>query len=109
MVLTLLAFFAIFVLISSIGILIFYRQAALRRLAKLVSRTQEASLLLTVVPEPGARLEKLVKPFEKIVPRSPEDVSTLRKRLNRAGYREKTYVSIFYLDMMMVVFGMCFV
>jgi tight adherence protein C len=109
MVLTLLAFFAIFVLISSIGILIFYRQAALRRLAKLVSRTQEASLLLTVVPEPGARLEKLVKPFEKIVPRSPEDVSTLRKRLNRAGYREKTYVSIFYSAKLLVPIALCIV
>jgi tight adherence protein C len=107
MTLALLAFFAVFLLISSIGILIFYRQAALRRLGQMVANTQEASLLRPVVPEPGARLEKLVKPFEKIVPRSPEDVSTLRKRLICAGYREKSYVNIFYSAKLMVPVALC--
>ena len=109
MTLALLAFFAVFLLISSIGILIFYRQAALRRLGQMVSRTQEASLLRPVVPEPGARLEKLVRPFEKIVPRSPEDVSTLRKRLISAGYREKSYVNIFYSAKLLVPIALCIV
>jgi tight adherence protein C len=107
MTLALLAFFAVFLLISSIGILIFYRQAALRRLGQMVANTQEASLLRPVVPEPGARLEKLVKPFERIVPRSPEDVSTLRKRLICAGYREKSYVNIFYSAKLMVPVALC--
>jgi tight adherence protein C len=64
-------------------------------------------LLRPVVPEPGARLEKLVKPFERIVPRSPEDVSTLRKRLICAGYREKSYVNIFYSAKLMVPVALC--
>jgi tight adherence protein C len=109
MTLALLAFFAVFLLISSMGILIFYRQAALRRLGQMVSRTQEASLLRTVVPEPGARLEKLVKPFDKIVPRTSEDVSTLRKRLISAGYREQSYVNIFYSAKLLVPVALCMV
>jgi tight adherence protein C len=92
----LVAFIAGFVLISSLGILIFYRQTALRRLSQVVSRTADASLLGTITPTTGSRVEKLVKPFQKVVPRSAQDVSTIQRRLARAGYREESYVNIFY-------------
>ena len=96
MQLALYAFFAAFILVASLGVLIFYRQAALRRLSEVVSRTAMAGLLTSAPPTAGARVEKLIKPFQKVVPRSPEDVSTVQKRLIRAGYRDKSYVNIFY-------------
>jgi len=106
MALALLAFFAAFLLISSLGILLFYRQRALRRLSQIVSRTPDAKLLDSIAP-PGARIEKLVKPFEKVLPRSAEDVSTVQKRLIRAGYREKSYVNIFYSSKVLVPGLLC--
>jgi tight adherence protein C len=96
MQLALFAFLAAFLLITSLGLLIFYRQAALRRLREVVSRAANATLLDPLAPAPGTLIEKLVKPFEKVVPRSPEDVSTVEKRLIRAGYRKKSYVNVFY-------------
>src|SRR5665213_1722948 len=101
------AFLAAFLWISSLGVLIFYRQAALRRLSQVVSRAAEASLLRSIAPTPGARIEKFVKPFQKVVPRSPSDVSTVQKRLIRAGYRDKSYVNIFYSSKVLVPGLLC--
>jgi tight adherence protein C len=96
MELALFAFVAAFLLMSSLGILVFYRQKTLRRLSQVVTRSADASLLLAIAPAPGSRVEKLVKPFHKVLPRSSKDVSTVQKRLIRAGYREKSCVNIFY-------------
>jgi tight adherence protein C len=91
------AFIAVFLLVLSAGVLIFYRQATLRRLLRVMARSSDASMLqaIAVVP-PSAKIEKLVHPFQRVLPRSPQEVSILQKRLIRAGYREKSYVNIFY-------------
>jgi tight adherence protein C len=107
MLLALFAFFAAFLLISSIGILIFYRQAALRRLSQVVSRAADASLLRSIAPTRGSKIEKLVKPFEKVLPRSAQEVSTVQKRLIRAGYRDKAYLNIFYSSKVLVPGLLC--
>ena len=109
MALTALAFFAAFVLITSIGILLFYRQAVLHRLSLVVSQTADASVLSSIPATTGAKLEKLVKPFQKVVPRTPEESSTVQKRLIRAGYREKSYINIFYSSKVLVPVGLCII
>ncbi len=107
MQLILFTFLAAFLLISSIGGLLFYRQTTLRRLTQVVSRTDDAAILRSISPTPSARIEKLVKPFENVVPRSPKDVSSVQKRLVRAGYRESAYVNIFYSSKLLVPALLC--
>ena len=87
MQLAIIAFLAAFLLMSSLGVLLFYRHTPLRRLSQVVSRAEEASLLRSIVAPAGSRLERLVKPFQRIVPRNPADLSTVQKRLALAGYR----------------------
>ena len=105
--LALLVFLAAFLLTSSVGVLIFHRTAALRRLSQIVSPPVDAALLRSIAPASGSRIEKLVKPFENVVPRSKEDISTLQKRLFRAGYREKSCANIFYSAKVLVPGGLC--
>jgi tight adherence protein C len=107
MELALFAFAAVFLLMSSLGVLMFYRQKTLQRLSQVVSRPADASILRAVAPPPGSRIEKLVKPFQKVLPRSPKDVSTLQKRLTSAGYREKSYVNIFYSFKVLLPVSLC--
>jgi tight adherence protein C len=109
MQLAIFAFLAAFLLLSSLGLLIFYRQATLRRLSQVVSRADDASLLGSLAPPPGSRLERLVKPFQKVVPRSSAEVATLQKRLARAGYREPSYINIFYSAKVLVPAALCLV
>jgi len=105
--LALFAFIAAFLLISSIGVSLFTRHNALRRLSKATAAPMDAALLQAIAPTPRSRVEKLVKPFQKVVPRSPEDVSTVQKRLIRAGYREQAYVNIFYSSKVLVPGILC--
>ena len=108
MQLAIFAFLAAFLLMSSAGLLIFYRQTTLRRLSQ-VSRAEDVSLLGAIAPPPGSRLEKLVKPFQKLLPRSQADISIVQKRLARAGYREQSYVNIFYSSKVLVPAVLCLV
>jgi tight adherence protein C len=105
--LALLAFGAVFLLLSSLGVLMFYRQKTLQRLSQIVSRPADASILRDVAPPPGSRIEKLVKPFQKVLPRNPQDVSTLQKRLVSAGYRGKAYINIFYSCKVLLPVSLC--
>ena len=69
--------------------------ATRRRLA--VAVAEPSGFVLDAPPvEPGARVARIVEPFQRILPRSSAEVSVVQKRLIRAGYREKTYVNIFY-------------
>ena len=68
------------------------------RFASLVGRRAKPSgtLLQNLVPAPQASVETIVKPFQNLLPRSPEEVSVVQKRLIRAGYRDRGAVNIFY-------------
>ena len=107
MQLAILAFLAAFLLMSSLGFLLFYRHSPNRRLSQVVSRAEDASILRSIAPPAGSRLERLIKPFQSIVPRNPADVSTVQKRLARAGYREQSYTNIFYSSKVMVPGALC--
>jgi tight adherence protein C len=107
MQLAIFAFLAAFLLMSSLGLLLFYRYTPQRRLSQVVSRAEDSSILHSIVPPATSRLERLVKPFQKIVPRNPADVSTVQKRLARAGYREESYINIFYSSKVLVPGALC--
>jgi tight adherence protein C len=100
-------FLTAFLLMSSIGVLLFYRQTSLRRLSQVISRGEDANVLRSIAPTPVSRIDKFTKPFQKVVPRSPQDISTVQKRLSRAGYRQASYVNIFYSSKVLVPGVLC--
>jgi tight adherence protein C len=90
-----LTFAAVFILLSGIGSVLFYRRSAHRRLAVAVAEPS-AFILDAPVVHPSAKVARIVEPFQRMLPKSTAEVSVVQKRLIRAGYREKTYVNIFY-------------
>lgn len=105
--LALLVFLAAFLLTSGVGALVFSQQAARRRLSQVASPPVDDALLRSIALTPGLRIARLMKPFEKVVPRSKEDISSLQKRLIAAGYREKSCVNIFYGSKVLVPGILC--
>lgn len=95
MVAAILTFAAFFLLLAVAGSVLIHRQTTRRRLAVAVA---EPSGFVLDAPhvEPGARMARIVEPFQRMLPRSSAEVSVVQKRLIRAGYREKSYVNIFY-------------
>jgi tight adherence protein C len=91
-------FVATFGLVVSAGLLLFHRNRLGTRLQHIVDQTSGTSMgrvgrLLQRRPD---ALEKIVKPFQNVVPRSQHEVSILQKRLIRAGYRQPSAVNMFY-------------
>jgi len=98
MALALLTFVAIFLLVASCLLLAVYRDATMRRIASVVSPQQDTAGLVDRLLRlrSTSTVESIIQPFQKVIPRSPQEVSVVQKRLIRAGYRRDAYVNIFY-------------
>jgi tight adherence protein C len=92
----LITFIAAFLAISYVGFAVAHRKAALSRLARVVEPPIPGLLSVTPPPTPGARIAKVVESFERVLPKSSEEVSVAQQRLIRAGYREKGHIRILY-------------
>jgi tight adherence protein C len=97
MIFAILAFVGVFVLIGSIGVLVFYREAALDRISQVINpqRKQKATLSETF-QNTGSSIGNVVKRFENLMPKSENEVSVVKKRLMLAGYRNENAIKIFY-------------
>ena len=102
------SFFAIFLLMGSVGLLLFYRSQVLQRLSNVVSPGSERKLTdYLTVDRAGDSLKSFVKPFDKVLPKSQAEVSVMQHRLIRAGYREEGAVRIFYGAKVLVPLALC--
>ncbi len=109
MSLALFAFFAIFLLIGSGGLLIFYRAGMMRRLSAAISPHSEEETWLSrlKISRAGSSLKAAVQPFDKVLPKSPKEVSIAQQRLMRAGYRDDAHVRILYGAKVLVPIWLC--
>jgi tight adherence protein C len=97
MLLISLIFFAAFLFLLSGGLLLFYREAMLHRLAEATSRDGgSVTWKDRILNWRSEQLQSLAYPFQRILPRSPQDVSIVEKRLLRAGIRQQGAVNLFY-------------
>ncbi len=97
MQLLLIAFVATFGLTASILLLVFRRDVVLDRLSTLVgNRGKSTRFVEGILPRQQPAVETIVKPFQNLLPRSTEEVSVVKKRLIRAGYRDRSAINIFY-------------
>jgi tight adherence protein C len=106
---TLITFVAVFLLIASTLLLVFYREALVARLANVVApQTQQRRRWWQILDvKPRSAVENIITPFERVLPRSPEEVSVVQKRLIRAGFRRQDAVNIFYGTKVLVPVTLC--
>ena len=96
MVFAVVSFMAVFVLLLSLGLLLFYREAALKRISEVINPRPKQKTLLSTIQQTGFSLGSMVEQFEKILPRSKQEVGVVHQRLIRAGYRGDSAINIFY-------------
>ena len=96
MTFAILAFVAIFVLVGSIGVLMFYREAALERIGQVINPRPKQKTLAETFQNTGSSIGNVVKKFENLMPKSEQEVSIVKLRLTRAGYRNENAMKIFY-------------
>ena len=91
-----LTFVAVFLLIGSGGLLLFYREMMLKRISETISPRSNDKSLLKVVREAKTSLGSMMERFENLMPKSDKEVGVALQRLQRAGYRNERAVKIFY-------------
>lgn len=104
------AFIVIFLLIASGGLLLFYREAMVQRVGSVVSPTAEKPQrsLLGTLQQSKASIGEVVGHFDRIVPKSPTEISVTQKRLTRAGYRSESAVRLLFGAKVLVPLLLCF-
>ncbi len=89
-------FFAVFLLIASGGLLLFYREAMSQRISAVITPFGKKPGLLNAFKKTGSSLTSMVERLERLLPKSQAEVSVVQQRLIRAGFRNDSAVDIFY-------------
>ncbi len=91
------AFCAIFLLITSAGLLVFYRETITARISSAINpQLRRQKSLKTTILDTREVLEGVVERFEKVVPRSEAETGVVQERLVRAGFRSESAQKAFY-------------
>ncbi len=103
------AFIAIFALVATGGLLLFYREAMLQRISDVINPNSKPKTLLTSIQESGFSLGGVVTHFDNVLPKSQAEVSVVKQRLIRAGYRKESTVRIFNGSKVAIPLVLCIV
>ncbi|MGD0294732.1 MAG: type II secretion system F family protein [Terracidiphilus sp.] len=96
MVFAIFTFGVVFLLIVSGGMLLFYREEMLQRIAEVIYPRPKQKSLLSAIQQTGQSIGGVIGHFENVLPRSQAEVSVVLQRLQRAGFREESVDKIFY-------------
>ena len=101
------SFFAVFLLIASGGLILFYREAMIQRISAVISPREKQGNFRETMEQAGATLGVMVQQFEHVLPKSQAEISVVQQRLVRAGYRSDSAVHFFYGAKVVVPLLLC--
>jgi tight adherence protein C len=107
MALTIVAFCVMFLLIGSGGLILFYREEMHKRISAAIAQGEKQPNVLNTVQQTGHSLGMVVEKFERIVPKTQAEVSVMRQRLIRAGYRKESAIKVLYGAKVLVPLALC--
>jgi tight adherence protein C len=102
-------FLAVFLLVASGGLILFYREAMLERISEVINPRPKKTSLMTAIQESGFSIGGAVEHFETYLPKSQAEQSIVRQRLIRAGYRDESVIRVFYGAKVLLPLSLCVV
>lgn len=109
MTLIIIIFLSVFLLIGSVGALLFYREAMVQRIAAVVFDRPEKTGIAGTIEKAGESLGVVLGKVEKVVPKSQSEISVVQQRLVRAGFRSESSMKGFYAAKAIVPLVICVV
>ena len=95
MTIVIISFAAVFLLLASGGMLLFYREAMLERISYVINPGAKKPDLRDAIQQTGASLTEFVGQLERVLPKTQQELSVQQQRLVRAGYRSDSAVQVF--------------
>jgi len=96
MIYAIFAFLALFLLMASGGLLLFFREGSSSRVDEAIQTRSKPKSVLGSLRNAGSSLRAGLESFQNVLPKSKQEVSIVLVRLGRAGYREESAVRMFY-------------
>jgi tight adherence protein C len=103
----LISFVAVFLLVASVGMLLFYGDPMIQRVGQVVNPRAKKADLLSSIQQTGSSLGGFVEQLNRVLPRSDAEASVIQKRLIRAGFRKDSAVQFFYGAKVLVPLLLC--
>ena len=100
-------FLSVFLLIGSLGFLLFYREAMVQRIAAVVFDRPQKSGIAGTIEKAGESLGVVLEKVEKVVPKSQSEISVIQQRMVRAGYRNESALKYFYASKAITPIVLC--
>jgi tight adherence protein C len=100
-------FIVLFLLLASGGLLLFYRDATLQRIAAVITPESKRRSLRDRLRQTGTSLSGMVEHIERVVPKSQAEVSITQQRLIRAGFRKDAALNYFYAAKVLTPLAFC--
>lgn len=100
-------FIVLFLLLASGGLLLFYRDATLQRIAAVITPESKRRNLRDTLRQTGTSLSGMVEHIERVLPKSQAEVSVTQQRLMRAGFRKDAAVNYFYAAKVLTPLAFC--
>jgi tight adherence protein C len=91
-----LSFCAVFLLVASGGLLLFYRETMVQRIQDAIHPRPKSKGLMETIQSSTVSVATVVERFEQMLPKSQAEVSVIMQRLTRAGYRDESAMKFFY-------------
>lgn len=101
------AFCSVFLLIASLGVLLFYREAMVQRIHAVISERQKKKGLAGHLESAGESLGVVFEKIERVVPKSQSEVGVVQQRLIRAGMRKDSALKAFYAAKVLAPLAFC--
>src|SRR6516165_1104552 len=108
MVFAIISFIVVFLLIGSGGLLIFYRDRIQDRISAALYPRAHKKTLSSTLEETRHVIGGVVEHFEKVLPRSQQEISIVQQRLVRAGFRGDGAAKMFYGAKVMTPLALAF-
>jgi len=100
-------FLAVFLLVASGGLILFYREAMLERISEVINPKPKKTSLMTAIQESGFSIGGAVEHFETYLPKSQAEQSIVKQRLIRAGHRDESAIRVFYGTKVLLPLSLC--
>ena len=96
MIFAVLSFCAVFLLLASGGLLLFYREGMVKRIQEVINPEPKQKSLIEKFEDTRDTMRTAVGRLEQVLPKSQAEVSVAMQRLIRAGYRGESAVKVLY-------------
>jgi tight adherence protein C len=107
MLLTIFVFCAVYLLIASGGLLLFYREDMFQRISEVINPAPKPKTLLSTIQQTGLSIGGIVEHFDHVIPKSQTEVSVTLQHLIRAGYRKESAAKIFNGSKVLIPLLLC--